>query len=81
MWDIPGLLKAGLEVTRQVLTRLWPAEQTKEEAVLLNELMHWEEEYDRAMRPPIPDAAHASFARERMRLVRAKLQAINNRKG
>ena len=81
MWDIVGMIKAGLEVAKQTLTRLWPEGQTKEEATLLDELKHWEEEYEKAMRPSAPDPDYASFARERMRVVRAKLRAVQGDKG
>lgn len=81
MWDMIGLIKAGLEVAKQTLTRLWPSGQTKEEAVLLDELKHWEEEYAKAMRPSAPDPDYASFARQRMRVVREQLRAIQGGKG
>lgn len=81
MFDIVGLVKGGLEVARQVLGRLWPEGQTREQSVLLDELKHWEDEHEKAMRPDAPDPDHASFARERMRVVRAKLNAIQRPKG
>lgn len=81
MWDVVGLIKAGLEVAKQTLTRLWPEGQTKEQSILIDELKHWEEEHEKAMRPSAPDPDHASFARQRMRLVREQLRAIQGGEG
>lgn len=81
MWDIPQMITEGLGVAKRVLTRLWPEGQTREESALLDELKHWEEEHAKAMRPNAPDPDHASFARQRMRLVRDQLRAVQSRKG